>query len=107
MLYVKSIILKTLPDIKEKYSYKLPFYHYHKKPMLYLNILKGTHFVDVAFVQGNLLQAEFSELKDYNNRKQVRSIQVKTLEGFDELEFVKLLKEASGLLNKSRKAWGV
>jgi len=44
-------------------------------------------------------------LKDYNNRKQVRSIQVKNLEEFDEYKFVALLKEATILLDKSKKAW--
>jgi len=104
MLYVRSVILKTLPETKEKYNYGIPFYHYNNKPFLYLNILKGTDFVDVAFVQGILLQDRYPELKDYNNRKQVRSIQVKSLEDFDELLFVKILSEASLMLDKSRKA---
>jgi hypothetical protein len=55
MLYVKSIILKTLPNVEEKYNYGIPFYHHNKKPLCYLNILKGTNFVDVAFVQGVFL----------------------------------------------------
>lgn len=105
MLYVRSVILKTLPNVEEKYNYGIPFYHHNKKPMCYLNILKGTNFVDVAFVQGVFLENKFSELKDYNMRKQVRSIQVKSLEEFDELQFVDILKEASMLLDKSRKAW--
>lgn len=105
MLYVRSVILKTLPRVEEKYSYKIPFYHHNKKPMLYLNILKGTNFVDVAFVQGKFLQEEYPILKDYNNRKLVRSIQVKNIENFDELQFVKLLETASELLDNSKKAW--
>ena len=52
MLYIRSLIFKTLPGVEEKYSYKIPFYYYDKKPMLYLNVLKGTNHVDVAFVQG-------------------------------------------------------
>lgn len=105
MLYVRSVILKTLPNVEEKYNYGIPFYHHNKKPMCYLNILKGTNFVDVAFVQGVFLENKFSELKDYNKRKQVRSLQIQSLEEFDELLFVDLLKEATTLLNKSRKAW--
>ena len=50
MLYVRSVIFKTLPKIEEKYSYKIPFYHHNNKPMCYLNILKGTEYVDVDFV---------------------------------------------------------
>ena len=107
MLYVRSVILKTLPDIEERYSYRIPFYNIDKKPMLYINILKGTNFVDVAFVQGILLEKEFSILKDYNNRKQVRSIQVISLENFDEFEFVSLLKAAVVNIENSKKAWFV
>ncbi|RLD28884.1 MAG: hypothetical protein DRI75_05260 [Bacteroidetes bacterium] len=73
--------------------------------MLYLNILKGTNYVDVAFVQGVLLEDEFPILKNNNNRKQVRSIQVKSLEDFDELEFVNLLKKAKVQVENSKKAW--
>ena len=105
MLYVRSVILKTLPKIEEKYSYKIPFYHHNKKPMCYLNILKGTSYVDVAFVQGVFLQDKYPQLKNNNNRKQVRSIQVKSLEDFDELIFAALLKEAAVLLDNSKKAW--
>jgi len=105
MLYVRSVILKTLPNIIEKFNYKIPFYHYNKKPMCYLNILKGASFVDVAFVQGVFLQDKFSQLKDYNNRKHVRSIQVKSMEDFDEFMFVSLIKEAAILLDNSKKAW--
>ncbi len=32
--------------------------------MLYLNILKGTNFVDVAFVQGILLEGKYPNLKN-------------------------------------------
>jgi hypothetical protein len=105
MLYVRRVILKTLPNVEEKYNYGIPFYHHNKKPLCYLNILKGTNFVDVAFVQGVFLESKFIQLKDYNKRKQVRSLQIKSLEEFDEILFVDILKEASTLLDKSRKAW--
>lgn len=105
MLYVRQVILKTLPNITERYSYKIPFYNLEKKPMIYLNILKGTNFVDVAFVQGILLDNDFPELKNHKNRKQVRSIQIRQIEDLDELRFVKLLKAAEKQLEQSKKAW--
>lgn len=105
MLYIRSIILSTLPEVEERYSYKIPFYNCHKKPMIYLNILKGTNYVDVAFVQGILLEKQFPILKNDNKRKQVRSIQLKTLEDLDHASFIALLQEASNLLSKSKKAW--
>ena len=70
-----------------------------------MGVLKGMDYVDVALVQGVLLEKDFPQLKDYRNRKQVRSIQVKTLEDFDEREFVEILKKASVLLDKSKSAW--
>lgn len=105
MLYVRSVILKTLPEIEEKFNYRIPFYDHNKKPMCYLNILKGTDDVDVAFVQGVLLQKKFPDLKDGNNRKQVRSLQVNSLEEFDEFMFVELLKDAVIQLDKSKRTW--
>ncbi|MFK5957965.1 MAG: DUF1801 domain-containing protein [Lutibacter sp.] len=107
MLYVRSVIFKTIPTIEEHYKYKVPYYTHNKKPMLYLNILKGTNFVDVAFVQGILLEEKYDQLKDNNNRKQVRSLQVKSLEDFDELLFVQLLKDATIFLDNSRRSWGI
>lgn len=107
MLYVRSVIIKTLPDIEEKYNYKVPFYHHNKKPLCYLNILKGTKHVDIAFVQGIFLEKEFPQLKDHNNRKQVRSLQVKKLEDFDEHLFADLLIEAASVLDNSKRAWNV
>ena len=105
MLYVRSVILNTLPEVNERYSYKIPFYNIGKKPMVYLNVLNGKDYVDVAFVQGVLLEQDFPVLKNDNNRKQVRSIQLKTLEDLDQENFVALLNAASKLLKASKKAW--
>ena len=105
MLYVRSVIQRTIPEIEEKFSYRIPFYHYGKKPMIYLNVLKGTDYLDVAFIQGIQLESDYPELKDYNSRKKVRSIQIKNIEDFDELQFVKLLHSASAISAKSRSAW--
>lgn len=105
MLYIRQVILKTLPNIHERYSYKIPFYNIGNNPMIYLNILKGTNFVDVAFVQGVLLENDFPELQNYNNRKQVRSIQIKRIEDLDEHRFVALLHAASKQLEHNKKPW--
>jgi hypothetical protein len=105
MLYVRSVIQRTIPEIEEKFSYGIPFYHYAKKPMMYLNVLKETNFLDVAFMQGVLLENRFPELSDYKNRKKVRSIQIGDMEDFDELRFVELLKAASVLIITNKTAW--
>ena len=105
MLYIRDVILRTLPEVIERYSYKIPFYNIGKKPMMYLNVLKGKTYVDVAFVQGILLEDQFPLLKNDNKRKQVRSIQLHSLEDFDEHEFVALLKAAKHHIDMSDKAW--
>ena len=105
MLYVRDIILSTLPNVTERYSYNIPFYNIGKKPLLYLNVLKKKDYVDVAFVQGILLEKEFPILKDDNNRKQVRSIQLKTLEDLDHENFQELLRVAEQQVKQSKKAW--
>lgn len=105
MLYIRSVIVRTLPEIDEKFSYKIPFYHHNKKPMCYLNVLKNTNYVDIGFVQGIFLQERYPQLKNDSKRKQVRSLQVKSLEDFDELQFVQILKDAAKLLDNSKRAW--
>jgi hypothetical protein len=105
MLYARAIILNTLPEVEERLSYKIPFYNIGKKPMIYLNILKGKDYVDVAFVQGILLENDFPILKNDNKRKQVRSIQIRAIEELDHENFVELLHKASEELSKSKKAW--
>lgn len=105
MLYVRSVILNTLPEVVERYSYRIPFYNIGKKPMLYLNILKGKDYVDVAFVHGVLLEKDFPVLKNDNNRKQVRSIQLKSIEDLDQQNFEKLLHAAAARVKKNKKAW--
>ena len=105
MLYVRSVILRTLPDVEEKYNYGIPFYHYNKKPFIYLNILKKTNFVDVAFVKGVALKEQFPQLKDYNNRKLVRSLQYNQLESINEEELTEIITTAASLTDKSRKSW--
>jgi len=83
----------------------VPYYVHNNKPILYLNVLKGTNYVDVAFIQGVLLEEKYPQLKNDNNRKQVRSLQVKSLEDFNEPQFVLLLKDAAIFLDNSRRAW--
>ena len=73
--------------------------------MLYLNVLKGKDYVDVAFVHGVVYEKEFPFLRDDNKRKQVRSIQLKAIEDLDELQFVELLKTAAIQTQNNNSAW--
>ena len=97
MLYARAVILRTLDHITEKYNYSVPFYHYKKRPFVYLNILKSQNCVDVAFVKGVRLNDQFPQLQDYNNRKWVRSLQYTSLESIDEKVLIDILHAAAAL----------
>lgn len=97
LLYVREVIKRTLPEVEEKFNFSVPFYHYNKRPLIYLNILKGTDFLDVAFVGGVKLQEDFPELKDYNKRKNVRSLQIKSIEEIDEIRLITLIRSVADL----------
>lgn len=105
MLRVRAIIFNTVPIIEEKLNYKIPFYNYNNKPVLYLNVLKNTNYVDIAFVQGILLEDSYPQLKNYKNRKQVRSLQIKSLTEFNEQMFAQLLQDAVRFIEISKKPW--
>jgi len=53
------------------------------------------------------LEENYPQLKNESKRKQVGSFQVKSLEDFDELQFVQLLKDAPYLLDNSKRAWAL
>ena len=89
MLYLRQVIFETLPDIEEKYKYKIPFYYYKGESLCYLNILKNTNYVDFAFINGFNLSNKQNLLKAGRGRKMVKSIAYPTLENID----VKILKE--------------
>jgi hypothetical protein len=89
LLYLRQVIMETLPEVEEKYKYKIPFYYYHGKSLCYLNILKNTNYVDLAFVNGFKLSNKQGVLKAGRSRKMVKSIAYYNLENVD----VKLLRE--------------
>jgi len=89
LLYLRQVIFETLPDIEEKYKFKIPFYYLNGKSLCYLNVLTGTNYIDFAFVNGFKLNDKNNLLKAGNGRKMVKSIAYPTLKSVD----VKLLQE--------------
>lgn len=102
MLYMRSVLKKIVPEIEEKFSYRIPFYYYNNKPFCYFNVLKGTQYVDIGFMDGALFEQDFPELKNGRKRKRVRSLQVYNLEGFDEKIFVELLKRMTLYIDSNK-----
>ena len=101
MIHVRSVLLSSLDQIEEKFNFSVPFYHYKKKPFVYLNILRKQDFVDVAFVKGVQLEDEFPHLRNYKNRKTVRSLQYSTLEDVDEQVLRRIILAAAELTDRS------
>jgi uncharacterized protein len=64
---VRALILSLSPKIEEKFSFKVPFYHYHGA-LCYLNISKKK--VYLGFIKGSELQDE-SGLLTRGDRKMV------------------------------------
>ncbi|PCI33758.1 MAG: hypothetical protein COB60_07195 [Flavobacteriaceae bacterium] len=100
MLYIRSLLLKPALGIVEKHKYGIPFYYANNKPLCYLNVLKGTRFVDIAFVKGKELKKEFPILKDYKNRKFTRSLQLEKIEDLDEGAFLSIVRSSIELNQK-------
>jgi hypothetical protein len=81
------------------------FFNINESRTIFFSQKESNQFI-ILYVLSVILKT-FPELKDYKNRKQVRSIQVITLENFDEIKFVEILKNASKLIDKSKRAWNL
>lgn len=96
-LYLRALIKKTIPDIVENSKWGLPFYDYNGKYMCYINYRKKTGVVDLSFIQGIHLKSHPEILVNGENRKQIRSVPLSSLEQVNEQQLVALLKEAMAL----------
>jgi hypothetical protein len=81
------------------------FFNINESRTIFFSQKEPNQFI-ILYVLSVILKT-FPELKDYKNRKQVRSIQVITLENFDKIKFVEILKNASKLIDKSKRAWNL
>lgn len=96
-LYLRMLIKKTLPEAEEVSKWSLPFYDYNNKYMCYINYRKKTKVVDLSFIQGIHLKSHPELLVNGENRKQIRSIPITSLEAIDEQKVKELLLEAATL----------
>lgn len=79
ILYVlRDLILSFNPLIEERFSYKIPFYYFNKKPLCYLNVNKKG-FVDLGFTKGYLMVDIFKVLQS-QHLKQVRHLTFENVE---------------------------
>jgi len=67
--------------------------YYKGKPVCYLNVLKGTNYVDLGFWDGFKLSNKHQLLKA-NNRKMVKSMAFKDLKNIDVIALQSTILEA-------------
>lgn len=105
LLFVREIILATNDQIEESVKYKVPFYKYQGKMLMYMSVKEKEKYIDIAFVQGVLLQPHFPILENHKTRKQVRSFKIKHLEEFNVPMFEEMLSMACVFLETRRNSW--
>lgn len=74
--WLREMILQEVPDITEKFSFGIPFYHYHGM-FCYINYLKKGGGIELAFCRGKDLLFGYPELKQ-NGREMVAGLTIHT-----------------------------
>lgn len=71
---IRELIFENVPDVEERFSYKLPVYHYFGMFMFLNNTKKG---IDVAFMRGKDLLEAFPQLEN-KGRAIIASVCIKS-----------------------------
>ena len=88
---VRELILRTVPGITEKLSFKIPFYHYHGMFCYLNNIPEG---IDIGFMRGRDLIELFPQLEQ-RNRKIVASLVIRNAKDITRLELPEIIATAA------------
>ncbi len=99
---IRALIFELVPNVQEKFSYKLPFYHFFGI-FCYLN--KIPNGLDVCFCRGQDLLDEFPQLLS-KKRKLVASIELFSLQQIKEKE-LKLIITTAAIWNEEAYKNGV
>jgi hypothetical protein len=96
---LRNSIRDILPEATEKFSFKLPFYHYHGM-FCYINYIKKGGGVELAFCRGKDLLLAFPEL-DLKNRTMIAGITFHNKKDVDRLFVSSLIAEAAAWQSES------
>jgi uncharacterized protein len=88
---VRELILELVPNVQEKFSYKLPLYHFHG---IFCFINKIPNGIDVCFCRGQDLLHEFPQLLP-KQRKLVASIELFSITQIKEKELSQIITTAA------------
>lgn len=99
---IREIILSEVPDIEERFSFKLPFYHYFGI-FCYINSIPGGF--DIGFCRGRDLVDAFPQL-ERRNRAVMASISIYNKKDIERLELRRILSVAAAW-NEEAKRLGI
>jgi uncharacterized protein len=88
---IRELILTTIPDVEEKLSFKIPFYHYFGM-FCYLNEVEEG--IDVGFCKGKDLVFAWPQL-DLRDRVMVASVIITSKKEIQTFQLEQLLQAAS------------
>jgi uncharacterized protein len=88
---VRNLLLTLVPGIQEKFSFKIPFYHYYGM-FCYINTIPNG--IDVAFCRGKDLAEQFEYLNT-KSRAMVASVQIYTLQEIAEKQLHEIVVTAA------------
>ncbi|MFZ4057924.1 MAG: DUF1801 domain-containing protein [Ferruginibacter sp.] len=91
VIAVRKCILKTVPEIEERFSYKIPFYHYYGM-FCYINPKKSS--IDLGFCRGQDLLEAFPELES-KNRKIVATVTIRSTKDVQQLNIAAMVSTAA------------
>ena len=88
-----AIIVRTVPGVRKAVKWNSPFYGVEEKEW-FLNFHCFTHYVKVAFFRGASLHPV---PPGASKHKDVRYLDIRNEDEFDEVQFAKWVKQASQL----------
>ncbi len=73
LFYLRKLIFEQLPNVKESIKWKIPFYHYQKRPLVYLSPTKEN--LIIGFMNGiNLIDEDNLFTQKSLSLKQIRHV---------------------------------
>lgn len=96
---IREIILSEVPGIEERFSYKLPFYHYYGI-FCYINSIPGGF--DIGFCRGRDLVDAFPQL-ERRDRAVMASISIYNKKDIERLELRRILSVAAAWNEEAKK----
>lgn len=97
---LRQMLLTLVPGIQEKFSFKIPFYHYFGM-FCYINAIPNG--IDLGFCRGKDLVTEFSSLQ-MNGRAMVASVRLHSLKEIEQKEVREIIIAAALWNEEAKKA---